>query len=322
MKALVQNGYGSVDVLEYRDVEKPVPTRNEVLVKIVTTAVNDWEWGILTMPVAVRLFLGLRRPRGRFSIMGCDMAGRVESVGSDVTKFESGDEVYCDLSGYRFGGFAEHVCVAEKCLVRKPESMSFEQAAALPHAADLALEGIRKAGELKAGQQVLVNGAGGGVGTLAIQMLKEFDVEITAVDKLEKHAQLRSLGCEHVIEYPKVNFTRTGKQYDFILDTRTNESVFDYLRALKPHGIYATVGGERVFRFMFTSLFVNPFVGNRLKMVGQKPNKNLDQINRLFESGMRPVIDGVFEFTGIRDALTRFRRAEHQGKIIIRVEEK
>ncbi|MEX0618822.1 MAG: zinc-binding dehydrogenase [Pseudohongiellaceae bacterium] len=152
-------------------------------------------------------------------------------------------------------------------------------------------------------------------------MLKKYKVEVTAVDRAGKLEQLRSLGYDHVIEYPEVDFTRTGKQYDFILDARTSKSVFDYLRALKPGGIYATVGGDRIFRFMFTAPFINPFVKKRLKLVSLRANKNLTYINELIESGeIRPVIDRVFEFTEIHEALSRFLRAEHFGKVVIRME--
>lgn len=190
----------------------------------------------------------------------------------------------------------------------------------MPHAAELALQGLGKFPSLAPGQQVLVNGAGGGVGTLALQLLKQYGVETTGVDRVEKLPLLRDLGYDHVLEYPRENFTRTGKQYDFILDTKTSESAFDYLRALKPGGIYATVGGLKLFSFMLLSLLCKPFTSKRLQMVALKPNQHLDRISELFEAGkLRPVIDRIYPFTAIPAAMSRFRGEEHQGKIVIKV---
>ncbi|MGW8368193.1 MAG: NAD(P)-dependent alcohol dehydrogenase [Gammaproteobacteria bacterium] len=320
MKAFVQNGYGSADVYELRDVAKPVPSEDEVLVKVVASAVNDWEWGVLRTPWIIRLFVGLRRPRGRYRVMGCDMAGRVESVGGKVGAFVPGDEVYGDLSGYRFGSFAEYVCVSERHLQRKPDGVSFEEAAAIPHAAELALQSIRSAGELQSGQEVLVNGAAGGVGTLAIQMLKPYDVRVTGVDRADKLESLRELGYDHVIAYPEKDFTRLGRKYDLIIDVKTSAPAYAYLRVLKPGGVYATVGGDRIFRFMVLAPLVSLFARKRLQTVMLKPNRNLAEISELVGSGkLEPVIDRVFDFADLRQALTRFRDAQQVGKIVIRM---
>jgi len=290
-------------------------------VEVFATAINDWEWGLLTVPRALRPFTGLRKPRRRFRIPGCDVAGRVEAVGDRVVRFKPGDEVYGDSSdGYRFGAFAEFVCVAERSLVHKPPAMSFTQAAAIPHAAELALQAIQAAPPLQPGQQVLVNGAGGGVGTLAIQLMKPHGVETTGVDRADKLELLRSLEYDHVIEYPKNDFTRLGKTYDLILDTKTSHSVLALARVLRPGGAYITVGGDKVGGVALFGAGVGRFTGKRFKVVALKPNKNLADISRLFESGnLVPVIDRVFEFTDIRAALSRFRRAEHRGKIVIEV---
>lgn len=318
MKALVQRGYRDIDVYQFEECPVPAPGPREIIVKVVATAINDWELGVLNIPLLLRPLLGLRAPRGRFRVMGCDMSGIVEAVGGEVTRFKPGDEVYGDLSGYRFGGFAEFARTIEKHLIHKPAALSFAQAAALPHAADLALAGLAAAPALQAGQTVLINGAGGGVGTLLIQILSELDVEVTGVDRVEKHALLKTLGYHHVIAWPEVDFTRTGKRYDFILDVKTDLRAWDYLRALKPGGLYATVGGERLFRYMFTALLAKPFTGRRLKIVSQKPNKHLGRINELVEAGkLTPVIDQVFPFTDIHAAIKRFKSGEHQGKIIV-----
>lgn len=245
--------------------------------------------------------------------MGCDIAGIVESVGSQVKNFKPGDKVYGDMSGHRYGGFAQFVCVTEPHITRMPQGLSFVQAAAIPHAAELALQAIKKVPLLKPGQEVLINGAGGGVGTLALQILKQSGVKVTGVDYAGKLEFLESLGFDHVIEYPDVNFTKTGKQYDFILDTKTSVSAFDCLRALKPGGTYATVGGVRVGSFVLNALFLNRLTDKHLRMIALKPNKNLEHINDLVDSGiLRPFIDSTFQFSEIREALSRFGLAEHK----------
>ena len=318
MRAWIQNGYGTSDVYELQQIKQPVPKNHEVCVKVMATAVNDWEWGVLEAPLPVRLVLGMRKPHGRFRIMGCDMAGVVESTGSSVTTFKPGDAVYGDLSGYRFGAFAEYVCVNEKSLAIKPATLSFEQAAAIPHAAELALQAIQKANPLQPGQRVLVNGAGGGVGTQAIQLLRQYGVETTAVDNGDKLALLKSLGYDHVIDYRDVDFTNTGQRYDFILDTKTSRTVADYARALNPGGVYATVGGKKIFRFMLRAIISKWFYHGSFKLVGLKPNKNLQHINQLIGAGvLQPTLDGPYRFDEIPAQLERFRRGEHLGKIVI-----
>ena len=320
MQAFVQNGYGSADVYELIDIPAPVPAQDEVLVKVVASAVNDWEWGVLRAPWPMRLFLGLARPRGKFRVMGCDMAGRVEAVGRNVSRFAPGDEVYGDLSGFRFGAFAEYVCARSHHLQHKPPTLSFEQAAAIPHAAELALQAIGSAREFRARQEVLVNGAGGGVGTLAIQWLKRHHLEVTGVDRPEKLGRLRELGYDHVVAYPENDFTRLGKQYDLVIDVKTSKSAFAYLRVLKPGGVYATVGGDKVSSFMLLAPLISLFTRKRLKLVMLKPNQNLAKISQLVESGaLEPEIDQVFDFHDLPLALTRFGNAQHIGKIVIRM---
>jgi NADPH:quinone reductase-like Zn-dependent oxidoreductase len=252
--------------------------------------------------------------------MGCDMAGRVEAVGRNVSTFAPGDEVYGDLSGYRFGGFAEYVCVSAQHVHRKPAAVSFEQAAAIPHAAELALQAIQSASELKAGQEVLVNGAAGGVGTLAIQLLKRLDLEVTGVDRAAKLGQLRELGYDHVVAWPEEDFTRRGKRYDLIIDVKTSAPAYAYLRVLKPAGVYATVGGDKIFSFMLLAPLIALLTRKRLKAVMLKPNRNLAEISELLGSAaLNPVIDRIFAFSDLRQALTRFRDAQHVGKIVIRM---
>ncbi len=320
VKAFVQRAYGSADAYELVDVAKPTPSDGEVLVKVIASAVNDWDWGMLRSPWSMRPFTGLRRPRGRYRVMGCDVAGRVEAVGRDVGTFAPGDEVFGDLSGDRFGAFAEYACVRERHLHRKPASVSFEEAAAVPHAAELALQAMRSAEGLRAGHEVLVNGAAGGVGTLAIQLLKRHDLEVTGVDRAEKLGRLRELGYDHVVAYPEEDFIRRGKRYDLIIDVKTRAPAYVYGRALKPAGVYATVGGDAMVSFMLLAPLMAPLLRKRLKAVLLRPNAHLSELSELLGSGaLRPVIDQVFEFADLRRALTRFGTAQHVGKIVIRM---
>ncbi|HEX9162881.1 MAG TPA: NAD(P)-dependent alcohol dehydrogenase, partial [Thermoanaerobaculia bacterium] len=242
MKAVVFTRYGSADVLELKGVEKPAPGNDQVLIRVHAASINDWDWGALQgTPFVNRLMFGLLRPHKQ--ILGSDVAGRIESVGKNVRRFQPGDEVFGDLSG-DWGGFAEYVCARESALVLKPRAMTFEQAAAIPQAAMLAVQGLRDVGRLEHGQRVLINGAGGGVGTFAIQLAKVFGAEVTAVDHLEKFDLMRSLGADHVIDYTQEDFTESERRYDLILDVKTGRSILDCARALAPDGAYVTVGGS------------------------------------------------------------------------------
>jgi NADPH:quinone reductase-like Zn-dependent oxidoreductase len=211
MKAIVYTKYGSPDVLQLKEVDKPIPKKDEVLVKVYATSINSWDWDLLKgNPFLVRIIGGLRKPRHK--ILGADIAGLVESVGSNVTEFKPGDEVFGDIAGRGFGGFAEYVSVPEKLLARKSAAMSFEQSASLPQAGLLALQGLSYKGSISPGQQILINGAGGGVGTIALQYLKSLGAEVTCVDKAEKFGLLKSLGADHLIDYTKVDYTPAIRQ--------------------------------------------------------------------------------------------------------------
>ena len=203
MKAMVLTKYGSPDFLQLQEVDKPTPKDNEVLVKVFATSINSWDWEILiAKPFINRLLAGLLKPT-KIKILGCDIAGCVEAVGKEVKQFKPGDEVFGDLSGCGWGGFAEYVCASENALALKPANMTFEQAAAVPQAGLLALQGLRDKGQIQAGQKVLINGAGGGVGTFAVQMAKSFGAEVTGVDSTEKLEIMRSLGADHVLITPR-----------------------------------------------------------------------------------------------------------------------
>ena len=227
MKAIVCTKYGPPNVLQLKEVEKPTPKDNEVLVKVHAASVNDWDWGLLRgKPFVNRLLFGLLKPKNK--ILGSDIAGRVEAVGRNVKQFQPGDEIWGDLSECGFGTFAEYVCVPENALRLKPASMTFEEAAAVPTAAVVALQGLRDKGQIQPGQKVLINGAGGGMGTFAVQIAKSFGAEVTGVCSTRKLDMMRSIGADQVIDYTHKDFTKSGQRYDLILDVVAYRSIFEY----------------------------------------------------------------------------------------------
>ena len=320
MKALIRDRYGPPDVLEVREVDRPVPKKREVLVQVHAASLNDWDWGLLQGP-SIPFSRAAPKP-----ILGSDVAGRVVELGSGSDRFRVGDDVYGDLSAFGtdgWGGFAEYVCAPESALVLKPPRMTFEQAAALPQAGQLAVQGLLAGGPLKPGQKILINGAGGGVGTLGVQLAKVHGVDVTGVDRASKLEMMRSLGFDHVIDYQAEDFTRNGKCYDLIVDTRTNRRPSDYLRALNPGGTYATVGGalmRDLFRVAIYGLWSRRAMGKTLRLVGLKANRDLPLLNERFEAGqLVPVIDGPYALSEGREAFRRFGAGEHLGKIVFRL---
>jgi len=247
VKAIVYTKYGPPDVLELKEVEKPTPKDNEVLIKVHAASVNSWDWDLLRGTPFLNRLGGLLKPK--YKILGADIAGRVEAVGRNVKRFQPGDEVFGDLSECGWGGFAEYVCARENALALKPASMTFEEVAAVPQAAVMALQGLRDKGQIQPGQKVLINGAGGGVGTFAVQIAKSFGAEVTGVDSTRKLDMMRSIGADQVIDYTREDFTKSGQRYDLILDVVAYRSIFDYKRALSPKGIYVFVGGSMAAAF-------------------------------------------------------------------------
>lgn len=321
MKAIVIERYGGPEVLELRDVATPSPRAGEVLVRVHAASVNDWDWGLLRgQEFIIRLLHGLLRPKVR--IIGCDIAGRVAALGGGVKALRTGDEVYGDLSANHFGAFAEYVCAPEASLARKPPGMTFEQAAAIPQAGMLAVQGLIDVGRIRSGQKVLLNGAGGGVGTFALQLTKLHEVEVTVVDKAGKLDMLRAMGADHVIDYLEEDFTRQGKRYDLILDVKTNRSPAAYVRALNPNGTYATVGGSirRLMEFAALGPAISRLSNKHLRIVVLKANKDLAFVNELFETGrLVPVIDRVYPLVDVPEALRRFGTGDHKGKIVVTI---
>ena len=319
MKAIVYEKYGTPDVLQLKEAAKPVPGEDEVLVKVHAASINDWDWGLLYGDFINRMLNGLRKPRR--NILGSDIAGKIETVGKKVKRFKAGDDVYGDLSG-QWGGFAEYVCAPEKSLSLKPAAMSFEEAAAIPQAAMLAVQGLIDKGKIKQAQKVLINGAGGGVGTFAIQIAKLYNAEVTGVDKATKLEMLRSIGFDHVIDYTKEDFTKNGKVYDLILDAKTNRSAFDYARSLNRNGVYVTVGGSigHLLQVLILARLIRMIQSKHLRIVALKPNKDLAFMNDLFEKGkVRTVIDGPYRLDQLGEAFRHFAKADHLGKIVITI---
>ncbi len=319
MKAIVYTKYGTPDVLELKEIDRPIPKEDEVLIKVYAVSLNDWDCGLLEGDFVNRLLNGLLKPK--IKILGSDIAGRVEAVGKYVEKFRPGDEVFGDLSG-RWGGFAQYVCARENALALKPASMTFEEAAAIPQAAMLAIQGLHK-GKIRSGQKILINGAGGGVGTFAVQIAKLYGVEITGVDSAGKLDMLHSLGFDHVIDYKREDFTKNGKHYDLILDAKTNRSIFDCCRALRPNGIYVTVGGSmiRLLQALILGPWISMISNKKIGIVALKPNKDLAYMNELFEAGkVKPVIDGPYKLKEVPSAFRLFGEGVHKGKVVITVD--
>ena len=315
MKAIIYTKYGGP--LQIKDVEKPIPKDDEVLVKVHAVSINDWDDGLLRGDFINRLLNGIWKPKRK--ILGSDIAGRIEAVGKNVTQFKTGDDVYGDLSGY-WGGFAEYVCARERSLALKPGTMSYIDAAAIPQAAMLAVQGLIDKGKIQAGQKLLINGAGGGVGTFGIQIAKLYGLEVTGVDRTSKLAMLRSMGFDHVIDYTKEDFTKNNEQYDLILDVKTNRSMFDYARALNRNGAYVTVGGSipRLLQALLLGPLILMMYKKHFRIVSLKTNKDLAYMSELFEAGkVRPVIDGPYKLDEFDKAFRIFGKAEHKGKVVI-----
>ncbi len=324
MKAIVYHKYGSPDVLKLEEVQKPTPSDDEVLIKVHAASVNSWDWGLLRgKPFLNRLIVsGLFKPK--YKILGCDIAGRVEGVGRNVKQYQPGDEIFGDLTEFGFGAFAEYVCVPENALTLKPASMTFEEAAAVPQAAVLALQGLRDKGQIQPGQKVLINGAGGGAGTFAVQIAKSFGAEVTGVDSTRKLDMLRSIGADQVIDYTQEDFTKKGQRYDLILDVVTYCSIFGYKRVLSPKGIYVMLGGgswARVYQAMFLGPLISMTGSKKMRTLMLKPNKDLDFMNELFEAGkVVPVIDRRYPLSEVAEALRYLEEGHAQGKVVITVE--
>ncbi len=324
MKAIVFKRYGTPDQLELKEVAKPTPKDDELLVHVHASSINSWDWEFLNgKPFMNRLMFGLLKPKREKQILGADIAGTVEAVGRQVTRFQPGDEVFGDLWS-NWGGFAEYACAHETALEPKPKNSTFAEAAAVPQAGVLALQGIRKAGQLEPGKKVLINGAGGGVGTFAIQLAKLSGADVTGVDASHKLGVVRSVGADYVINYTNEDFTTTGERYDLIIDCQNFRSIFDNKRALRPGGTYAMVGGSMLRVYQLWSLNLLAWFtreDRKLCLVAEGPNKGLANLKELMEAGeLSPVIDRTYRLSEVPEALRYFGEGRHKGKIVIAVE--
>jgi len=321
MKAIVFNQYGTPDVLKLANVLAPTPKDGQVLIRVFAASVNSADYRLLSGPIPRLMGFGLLRPKDK--IMGADIAGRIEAVGKNVTRFKPGDEVFGDIAT-GFGGFAEYICARESILVKKPANLTFEQAAAVPMAAVTALQGLRKGG-IKPGDHVAVVGASGGVGTFMVQIAKSFGAEVTAISSTKKMEGLRTLGADHVIDYTHEDFTRSGQRYDLILAVNGYRPLADYRRALKPQGKYVMVGGEG--RQIFESLVKGPLVSRRggqtVTNLAATPNADdLSFVKDLIEAGkVTPVIDRTYPLENTAEAVRYVGGSRAAGKVIIQIQE-
>lgn len=327
MKAMVCTRYGPPEVLHLQEVATPVPTENEVLIRICAAGVNPLDTGIMKGPLIARVLSGsLRAPR--YSILGADIAGCVEAVGKQVTQFQPGDEVFGGLFGGLFaakglGGFAEYVCATEDKLGPKPTNLSFEQAAAIPVAAITALQGLRDIGRIQSGQRVLIEGASGGVGTFAVQIAKAFGAEITAVCSTRNVDTARSIGADYVIDYSQQVFTQSGQRYDLIFAANAHQSIFDYRHALTPAGVLVMAGGG--LPQMLQVFLLGPLLsrtGSRAfrSFLAKINTADLVFLKDLVETGkLVPIMDRSYTLSELADAIRYVGEAHARGKVVISI---
>ena len=317
MKAVVYTRYGSPDVLRFTDVEKPTPKDNEVLVKVQAVSLNRSDWEALRGEPLYARILGPLRPRHH--ILGSDIAGRVEAAGRTTTRFQPGDEVFADILSY-MGGFAEYVCVPESALAPMPAGMGYEEAAALPQAGAIALQGIRDKGQVQPGQKVLINGAGGGSGMYAVQLAKLHGAEVTGVDNPEKVEFIRALGADHVIDYTRADFTRNGRRYDLILDLAAHRSALAYKGSLAPGGRYLYVGGSAAT--LMQVLLIGPLLGRtegkKLRLLAVRLGvERLAPLVGLCQAGtIATVIDRRYRLPEVPEALRYLGEGHAKGKLV------
>ncbi len=324
MKAIVCERYGAPEHLQMRDVPAPVPKDRQVLVRVHATTVNDYDWSmVIGRPRIYRLVFGLFRPRR--PIPGMELAGVVEALGPNATKWRVGDAVYGDTSNGGLGTFVEFVAVPESELRRMPNGLSFVQAAAIPHALELAYQAVVEIGKLKDGERVLINGAGGGVGTFALQLAKRQGCTVWGVDTDEKLKAMTAMGFDRVIDYKQQDFTQLGERFDLVVDPKTKRSAAELARALTPSGRYVTVGGDpgRLIALVFARWFgrLSRWSGTkRMHILILKSNKNLDALAPLLSSGaLKAVIDGPYPLSDAPRLIRYFGEGKHTGKVVMEV---
>jgi NADPH:quinone reductase-like Zn-dependent oxidoreductase len=327
MKAIVCTKFGPPDILQLKEIGKPSPDDNEVLLETHASSVNyNTLVHVSGKPFLARLMgIGLLKPK--FKVTGNDIAGRVSAVGRNVKQFQPGDEVFGDLFKYGFGAFAEYVSVPENALTLKPANLTFEEAAAVPEAACVALQGLRDKGQIKTGQKVLIYGASGGIGTFAVQIAKSFGTEVTGVCSTRNLDMVRSIGADHVIDYTREDFTKNGQRYDLILATAGYRSILDYKRALNPKGIYVATGGSmkgpkamaQIYQPMLLGPWISMFGNKKLCSLSLKINqKDLVFMKDIIEAGkVKPVIDRRYPLSETPEALRYYAEGHARGKVVI-----
>ncbi|MFC1936675.1 NAD(P)-dependent alcohol dehydrogenase [Chloroflexota bacterium] len=316
MKAIVQNAYGSPDVLRLKDVAKPAINESDVLVRVHAAALNAGDvFSMRGRPLPIRFTVGFPKPKDY--ILGWDMAGKVEAIGEKVTRFQPGDEVFAACNST----LAEYVSVAEDKLALKPANLTFKQASAVPTAAVAALRGLRDVGKVQPGQKVLINGASGGVGTFAVQVAKVFGAEVTGVCSTGKVEMVRSIGANHVIDYTQEDFTQNGSRYDIILDNVANHSFSDLRRALTPQGVVIPNSGHSGIGYVFKALLLSPFMRQQgSPFVATPRSEDLVVLKELIEAGkITPVIDKMYLLSETPEAFRYLDEGHARGKVVITI---
>jgi 2-desacetyl-2-hydroxyethyl bacteriochlorophyllide A dehydrogenase len=319
LKAILYEQYGSPEVLQLTEIETPTPKEGEALVKIHASSINFGDRMLVSgKPFLIRLMgYGLLSPK--YSILGGDIAGTVESVGENVTMFKPGDEVYADIGAAGFGGYAEYVSVPEKLLTMKPSNISFQEAAAVPQAAAVALQGLRDSGKIKSGEKVLIIGASGAIGTFAVQIAKAYGTEVTGVCGTDNVELVHSIGADNVIDYKKEDFTKGEAKYDLILDIVANRSISDYMNTLAPNGRYVAVAFNASALFLGSLYSKN---GKKAVSLSHEPRvEDLEYLREQIEGGkVKPVVDKVFLLNEVPDAMKYHESGSPNGKVVITME--
>jgi NADPH:quinone reductase-like Zn-dependent oxidoreductase len=323
MKAIVYHHYGSPDVLRYEEIEKPTAGSDEVLIRVCAASVNPYDWHFMRgTPYLIRLISGLRKPK--IIRLGVDVAGQVEAVGSNITEFKPGDRVF----GVCKGSFAEYACSSESEVAMKPDSVTFEQAAAVPIAAFTALQGLRDKAQVQPGQKVLINGASGGVGTFAVQIARSFGAEVTGVCSTRNMEMVRSIGADRVIDYTREDFTKGGQRYDVLLDCIGNHPLLACVRILNPKGIYVGAGGPSgvwgmlAVAHLLKEIVLSRFVSQKLiAYVAKFSKEDLALLGELILAGkITPVIDRRYVLSEVPEAIRYLEEGHARGKVTIRME--
>ena len=321
MKAIVHEKYGASDVLQLKEVERPTPGDDEVLVEVRAASLNAYDWHFLRADIFLIRLMGGGLLKPRNTRLGADIAGRVEAVGRNIQQFKPGDEVFGDIGSFGHGGFAEYVSVPERALTLKPANLSFQEAAAVPMAALTALQGLRDAGHLQPGQKVLIQGASGGVGTFALQIARWLGAEVTAVCSPRNLDMARALGADHVIDYTKEDFTQNKQRYDLILAVNGYHPLSAYRRALAPRGIYVMAGGSpaQIFQAMLLGPMLSSAGGRKFGGLTTRLNQmDMSLLKELLEAGkVIPVIDGCYPLSETAEAFRYFEKVHARGKVVI-----